>query len=296
MPKRERSVVAKIMRILQRANFLAEPAVPELSFRPDFMADIENQLTFFEIASIMEKENADWKTLRLIEYLFEAKLFFGNKSSFHLILLNPEKWKPYCLELLESLFDRITYRSDIEKLGDLYTLPKSANFGLWDLEREFERSRPFIYDEKSLDKFKYRDIGGAELENEIFQKLFHFKQSVKRQHSVRNLKNYYLKRDLNLRFYFDFYVNRKIIEVKSFRRLGNITLQDLLIKSRLIRYEKRGNLIERAHAELKGMILLVNGDISGPAYDRLRFLRMLTSAGWDVYPADINSQRLGELI
>jgi hypothetical protein len=260
------------------------------------MANMEDHLTFFEIVSAREKENVDWKTLRLIEHLFEVKLFFGNKSSFHLLVLDPRKWKPYCLELLESFFDKITYGFEVERFSDLYTLPKEANFRLWDLERDFERSRPFLYDERILDKFKYRRVDGTELENEIFQKLFHFNQLVKRQHSVRNLKNYYLKRDIDLRFYFDFYVNRKIIEVKSFRRLGNITLQDLLVKSRLIRYEKRDDMVERAYPDLRGMILLVNGDISGPKYDKFRFLRMLTSAGWDVYPADINLQKLGGLI
>jgi hypothetical protein len=296
MPERELSVVPKIKQILQHTDFLAEPAVPELSFRPDFMASIENQLTFFEISSLGEKENVDWRTLRLIEYLFEVKLFFGNKSCFHLILLNPEKWKPYCLELLESFFDKITYGSNVARIGDLYTRPKTANFRLWDLEREFERSRPAVSDEESLNNFRYRDMMETELRNEIFRKLIHFNPSISQHHSVRNLKNYYLKREMNLRFYFDFYVNRKIVEVVSFKKLRNVTLQNLLIKSRLIRYQKIDDQINRIQAELDRMLLLVNGDISGPEYDRLRFLRMLTAAGWDVYPADIKLQRLGELV
>jgi len=273
-----------------------EPAVPELSFRPDFMANMENHLTFFEIASIKAKEDSDWKTLRLIEHLFETKLFFGNKSSFHVLLLNRREWKPYCLELLESFFDRITYGFEVERFRDLYAVPKEVNFRLWNLERDFQRSRPFFDDERFLGKFQYRCINGKELENEVFQKLLRLGLHVRRQHSVRNLKNYYLKRDIDLRFYFDFYVNGKIIEVKSFRALKNITLQDLLVKSRLIRYEKRDGTVERIHPELRGMILLVNGDIMGPNYDKFRYLRMLTSAGWDVYPADINLKKLGELI
>lgn len=296
MSEPESNVVARIGHILQHTNFLSEPAVPELSFRPDFMANMENNLTFFEIVSVKEDENVDWRTLRLIEHLFEVKLFFGNKSSFHLLALSREEWKPYCRELLESLFDRVTYGSDIQTFENLHTLPKQANFRLWDLEREFVRSRRFVFEAGSLYKFKYREVDAAELLNEISQKLLHFNKSVKRRHSVRNLKNYYLKRDLDLRFHFDFYVDRKIIEVKSFRRLRNAALQDLLIKSRLIRYEKRNDQIELAYPELERMILLVNGDISGPEYDKMRFLRMLTAAGWDVYPADISLRQLGRLI
>ncbi len=90
---------------------------------------------------------------------------------------------------------------------------------------------------------------------------------------------------MNLRLAFDFYVNEKIIEISSFRKFNITILQNLMIQSRLIRYKKIDNRIEQVPPN--DMILFINGSISGPKYDQMRYLRMLTNAGWDVYPATI---------
>jgi len=93
---------------------------------------------------------------------------------------------------------------------------------------------------------------------------------------------------MNLRFVFELFVDdqRAIVEIKTFKRIGNLLIQNLLIKSRFIRYRKINDEIRRIEPFLK-MILLVNGSIKGPRYDPIRYLRMLTAAGWDVYPANI---------
>ena len=285
----EQASIEKIKHVLGRTSFLAEPAVPELSFRPDIMANMENQLTFFEIASLARKEDVDWKTLRLIEYLFETKLFFGNRSSFHLIVLDPEGWKQYCLELFAGLFDKMTLGPNFETYDALYTLPKEENFRLWDLEREFENSRQKKIEEESLNEYVYRDISQVDLENEFFHKMSQwYRPEIERNCPVTNLKNYYITRDLNLRFYFNFLVRENIIDITSFKRINNTILQNLLIKARLIRYQKVNGKVVRAQLHgIKKMVLLVNGSIDGPEYDRLRYLRMLNAAGWDVYPFDV---------
>jgi len=281
------NVKSKAKKILKDINHLVEPAVPELSFKPDFMVNIENRLIFVEVVSLRHGENVDWRTLRLIEHIFEAKLFFGNTSGFNLIIPDKDEWKPYCIELLENFFDKVTYGPFLESARDLYTSPKTSNFRLWDLEREFERSRYRKFDDAYLRQFEYQDIPCIQLEEELRIKLSDLNLPAEAKYPVRNLKNYYLKRDMNLRFYFDFFVNNKIVEIKSFRKINSTALQNLLIKSRLIRYQKIGDEINQVPSYR--MILFVNGDINGPEYDRLRYLRMLTHAGWDVYPISLLS-------
>ena len=92
----------KLKEILGNIQYIENPAVPELAFKPDFLINLQNQLIFSEITSISFSENVDWKTLRLIEHLFEVKIFYGNNSSFNLIILNKDRWKPYCIELLRQ--------------------------------------------------------------------------------------------------------------------------------------------------------------------------------------------------
>ena len=286
-------VRARITQILRHIPHIENPAVPELSFRPDFMINLENQLIFVEIAAVVREENVDWKTLRLIEHLFEVKLFYGNKSNFNLILLNKNNWKQYCIELLGNFYDKVTFEPVLKNTREIYTIPKESNYELWDLEREFERSRYREFTETYLRTFEYRDIKENDIENEFYSRLSRRGFHLERDYPVRNLKNYYLGRAMDLKFYFDFFIDGKIVEIKSFKRINDVVLQNLLIKARLIRYKKADNRIRRAPIPLSNMILLVNGDLSGPQYDRFRYLRMLTNAGWDVHPSsDVFSDRI----
>jgi hypothetical protein len=284
---------AKVSQILQHVSHMENPAVPELSFTPDFMVNFENQLIFLEIASMPREADADWKTLRLIEHLFEVKLFYGNKSNFNLIIMNKDGWKPYCIELIENFCDKVIYQGDLQSTREIYTTPKVSNFELWDLEREFERSRYRKFDDAFLGKFEYRDARESTIEYEFYNRMLKRGLFLERDYSVTNLKNYYLGRAMDLRFYFDFVVNHKIVEIKSFRKITATVLQNLLIKSRFIRYQKEDDRIRRAQMLISRMILFVNGDLSGPRHDRFRYLRMLTNAGWDVYPyADFLNDRI----
>jgi len=275
----------KVSQIVQHVPHMENPAVPELSFRPDFMINFERQLIFVEIASVVQ-EDVDWETLRLIEHLFEVKLFYGNKANFNLLVLNKDRWKPYCIELLENFCDKVTYQDELKDTREIYTTPKASNFKLWDLEREFERSRYRKFDEAYLKRFEYRDIRERTIQNEFLERMLSRGLYLQKDYPVRNLKNYYLGRAMDLKFYFDFFFKENIVEIKSFRKMRDIVLQNLLIKSRLIRYQKVDGNIERAQIPISNLILIVNGNISGPQYDRLRYLRMLTNAGWDVYPVN----------
>jgi hypothetical protein len=289
MPKNQGSrikAVLEIQRVLKNSDHIQDASISELSFKPHFMIDMDKRLVLVEIAYVTGNENVDWKTLRLIEHVFEAKLFLGNETSFSLILLDSELWKPYCLELLKNFFDKTIFRSSIENLSDVFARPKANNFELWNLEREFQRSRIRRLRESNLAQFEYRPASGYELEEILNDRLKESNLFPTRDYAVRNLKNYYLRRDLDLKFYFDFFVNERIVEIKSFKKMNILLLQDLLIKSRLIRYRKIDDRIESTRPLYK-MILLINGDIVGPQYDRMRYLRMLTGAGWDVYPASI---------
>lgn len=137
----ERAVATRIGQFLTGLPHISEPTVPDLTFRPDFMINLENRLILIEIASLRKAENVDWTTLRLIEHLFEAKMFLGNSSVFSLILLDRRKWKPYCTELLENFFDGIFSPSSVSGASDFYIKPKVQNNKLWDLERKFEYLR-----------------------------------------------------------------------------------------------------------------------------------------------------------
>lgn len=289
-------IAHRIREMFPNETRLEKASVPEFSFKPDFMLNFENLLTFIEIVSLKGKrENADWKTLQLIEYIFEAKLFFGNDSVFLLIILDRDMWKPYCLELLEEFFDKVLYGFDYENERNLYTRPKEFNYRLWDLEREFTKSRYKQLKKVDLGQFVFRSISGIDLEQMVYNNLLRLNLEPIKRYGVRNLKNYYLTRDMNLKFYFDFFVNNKIVEVKSFRKMNTTSLQGLLIKSRLIRYQKINNVIRQLPAS--EMILIINGDVSGPKYDKMRYLRMLTTAGWDVYSTEIlaNQRKMREV-
>jgi hypothetical protein len=289
----ERAVATRIGQFLRNLPHISEPTVPDLTFRPDFMINLENRLILIEIASLRKAENVDWTTLRLIEHLFEVKMFLGNSSVFNLILLDRRTWKPYCAELLENFFDGTFSPSSVSGASDFYIEPKVQNNRLWDLEREFEKSRYgtcyHLFNESYLGSFRYQEIEERELAAQLNEKLMQLGLRISRNHPVRNLKNYYLKRDMDLRFFFDFLVGDRIIEIRKFRRISRRVLQDLLIKSRLIRYQKVDNEIRQRI--LYKMVLIVNGDIKGPAYDPMRYLRMLTLAGWDVYPTAFLSDR-----
>ncbi len=283
-------IILKLKELFSDEIRLERASISEFSFIPDFMINFENLLTFIEITSLQEKtrmENVDWKTLRLIEHLFEAKLFFGNDSVFLLFILDSSLWKPYCLELLEGLFDKVLY--DFNTDSRLYTKPKESNFKLWNLEREFNNSRYKLLEKINLNEFFYRPMSNLEFEKIVFEKLHGLNFELHRNYGVRNLKNYYLKQDMNLKFYFDFYINDKIVEVKSFKKMNTRSIQNLLIKSRLIRYQKRNGTIKQVPTN--EMILIINGDVSGPEYDKMRYLRMLTTAGWNVHSAKILSNK-----
>jgi len=274
----------KLKTILRNIRYIEKPAVPELLFKPDFMISLENQLIFSEIASVTSNENVDWKTLRLIEHLFEIKLFYGNKSAFNLFILNKDRWKPYCIELLEHLFDKVTYSDELKSSSEIFTKPKTIHFKLWDLEREFEKIRYLPFTDNDLNKFQYQHIKEETIERTLSNLLIQRYGYLQENYPVRNLKNQYLGEARDLKFRFDFFSDNKIVEIKSFKKISDIILQNLLIKSRLIRYTKERGVIVRAPPDAYQMILIINGNLSGPPYDRFRYLRMLTNAGWDVYP------------
>lgn len=281
----EARTASKIRKILRTVTYMEEPVVSELLFRPDFMVNMEKQLVLVEVIIPRSNQNVDWLTLRLMEYLFETKMFLGNKSVFVLVTSRSDFWKPYCLEILENFFDRLVFTSDIKTISDIYAPPKPANFRLWDLERDFKASRYKDFSEADLRQFQYQDISSIELKNQVNQTLANLNLFFNTNYGVPNLKNYYLKRNMNLKFYFDFFVDGKIVEIKSFKRINIVSIQDLLIKARLIRYRKINDVMKQI--ETNKMVLLINGNISGPDYDQFRYLRMLTTAGWDVYPFSI---------
>lgn len=284
--KKMERTIGRIRRLLKDSNHIEKPSLPELSFKPDLMIDLDKKLIFVEIAYLRKNENVDWKTLRLIEYLFEIKLFFGNHSLFGLIILDQNLWKDYCLELLEGFFDKVASESDIVSVSSVYATPKESNFKLWNLERDYQRLRSKKLVELNLEQFHYQPISARELEEDSYDRLCGLGFHPSRNFPIRNLKNYYLTEDMNLRFYFDFFFNNKIVEIKSFRKINSYQIQNLLIKARLIRYWKANGKIKQVDPIHK-MILLANGNMSGPEYDQMRYLRMLTATGWDVYPADI---------
>lgn len=271
-----------IKNIFRNYDYIENAPIPKLSFKPDFMLNIDGQLVFFRIVYLRKSDNVDWVTLRIIEEIFEIKLYFGNNAAFGLIILDEENWKSYCIELLENFCDRVIFGFQIRDFERIYTRSKSSNFDLWNLEREFRNTRYKKFDKDYLAQFYYVDISEKELEHDFARAISKFDLRYEKEYPIRNLKNYYIKRNLNLKFYFDYYVNDKIIEIKSFKKIKTTSLQNLMIKSRLIRYKKINN--EIIHEKGNDMLLFINGNIKGPIYDELRYIRMLNESGWDVYP------------
>lgn len=276
--------ISIIRNVLKNQPLVTNPVVPELSFKPHFMVRFDNQLVFIEIAS-PKTENIDWKTLRLIEHLFEIKMFCGERTAFNLVLINRKGWKGYCLQLLERFFDKVIDVELITEANVLFSRPNDNNYPLWYQERKFER---YCYKEFTLDylnRFTYNENPKSAICTEIYNFLRDRDPDARVNYSVRNFKNYYLDHGYNLKFYFDFFSKGDLLEVASFKSINEEILQNLMIKSRLIRYSKQGNeIILSTPRDVRRLILVINGNISGPVYDKFRYLRMLTNAGWYVLP------------
>jgi len=279
-------IIHKIKELCPEATFLPNPTFPEFTFIPDLAIKKGDKLIIIEIVELKPNENIDWRTLRLLEYLFEVKLTLGNNAIFNLIIKNNTLLKTYCTELLENLFDKVYYFEELDELRDLNLLAKTQLNELWNFERQYVRTQYHNKSNLDLKKYKFVELNNLEVEEKIQTILGRANLELTKNVPVRNLKNDFITGEKNLRFYFDFQVNHNLIEYKAFKRISNIDIQNLLIQARLVRYTKDGGVLHLVHSAKK-MILLINGKIGGPSYDPKRFIRMLVGAGWQIYPIDI---------
>jgi hypothetical protein len=213
----------------------------------------------------------------------------GNKIAFNLIINNKDLLKLYCKELLENLFDSVYYFNQIDDLSEFNTNAKNEHFSLWDLEREFNRTQYRQLQSINLGNYNLAQISHQQIEDKIIAKLNSNHITYNQNVPIRNLKNEYISEGLDLKFIFDFEIENSLVEIKIFERISNVDIQNLLIKARLVRYEKETGFL-RIRERLKKMILIVNGKIDGPSYDKNRFIKMLYGAGWHVYPVSILDQ------
>ncbi len=282
------AIIKKIQSLLGTDKYLANPLFPDFSFQPDLIVNRDGNLTVIQVDYLRPNDNVDWKTLQLIEQVFEVKLFLGNKATISLILPDASLWKNYCIELLTTFFDNVSFDPQALKTADLAPSSKTEHFQLWDRERKFQNFRSQSLKDLNILKFTFN----SELnEKEIFQHVIFRFNDLNVQYSpkpsVLNLKNYYISEKLNLQFSFDFLIYPStIIEIKALKRLSKEVIQNLLVKARLIRYKLVEGKIVPNQPNYR-MILILNGLISGPVYDQMRILRLLMLAGWDLYPASV---------
>jgi hypothetical protein len=279
-------VIDKIKGLFSNTKVLTKPTFPEFTFIPDMAIKKDDRLIIVEIVDIKLHEDIDATTLRLLEFLFEAKLTLGNRTVFNLFINNKDLLKPYCVELLENLFDKVYYYNPLESITEINIIAKNRHFELWDLEREYVRSR---YDTiLNIDPSKYTlaELNHRDIEEKIRTVLQPTNLEITTNAPIRNLKNDYITGEQNLRFYFDYKIDNALIELKTFKRISNTEIQNLLIKARLARYSKEGGFLHLIPTRRK-MILIINGKIDGPSYDKSRFIKMLIGAGWQLHPVSI---------
>jgi hypothetical protein len=279
-------IIQKIKELYHEAMFLQNPTFPEFTFIPDLAIKKEDKLIIVEIVELKLHENVDWRTLRLLEFLFEVKLTLGNNTIFNLIINNKALLQPYCIELLENLFDKVYYFEEFDELNVFNLLVKTQHNELWDLERQYVRTQYHNISDIDLKKYVLDENNNFEIEDKIQTILRQANLEVKRNVPMRNLKNDFITGEKNLRFVFDFRAHNKLIEYKSFKRISNTDIQNLLIQARLVRYTKEGGFLHLVNTTKK-LVLLINGKIDGPSYDPNRFIKMLIGAGWQIYPISI---------
>jgi len=267
---------------LEGFNYLKEPALSEVVEKPHYMINYDGIMYFIIYAELNEYDNVDWKTLRIIEMIFEIKIYYGNNSIITTVLKTNDRWKDYCVELLRNFSDNFYYDYLINRnISDVRS--KQSNFELWDLERRYINKRRKKLRKLNLEDFTYQDISGHDMSNIFENMMNYYRMDYYSNFSVRNLKNHYLSQDRNLKFYFDYcYNENNLIELKSYKKFRISYLQNLLIKSRLIRYKKFNNRI--VANEDFNLFLFINSDLKGPLYDQERYARMLIESGWNLFP------------
>ena len=267
--------------LLEEYNYLKEPALPGVVEKPKYMINYDGIMYFIIYADLNEHENVDWKTLRIIEMIFELKIYYGNNSIITTILKTNNLWKNYCIELLRNFSDNFYYDTLVNRnITDVGI--KQNNFRLWDLEREYINKRRKKLKKLNLNDFIYHDITDNEISDLFINNMNSRHLNYTSQYGVRNLKNHYLNQDRNLRFNFDYRYKNTLIDIKSYKKFRVTYLLNLLIKSRLIRYQKINDQI--VSNEDYNLLLFINSDIKGPIYDQERYARMLIESGWNLFP------------
>ena len=283
-----------ISEILFGHDYLMEARVPEALFRPDYVINYNGSTIFLEIEKIHPRENVDWKTLQIIEKIFEIKLFFGPRAVFKILVDRNDPWKLYCIQLLQNFSDGLLFIDVLNSDSLLSISLNEDNIRLWNLEKKYQTKRSIQGSVYKFEDFSYVDINEKYISNKLINIFRSNNFYIEQNYPVKNLKNEYINRDfnLNLRFYFDFLINDiNIVDVVTIKRISIKKLQDMAIKSRLIRYTKDGDMLYTKSRNYN-MNLIINGKLTGPEYDKNRYVRMLHNSGWNLIPLHVvNSSR-----
>ncbi|MBU0778058.1 hypothetical protein KKF82_07350 [Patescibacteria group bacterium] len=290
---------AMISEILSGHEYIEEVRAPEALFRPDYVINHNGSTIFLEIEKINPRENVDWKTLQIIEKLFETKLFYGSKVIFKILIYRNDPWKSYCIQLLQNFSDGLIYLDDLNSDLLLRTSLNENNIRLWDLEKEYQTNRSIQGSAYTFEDFSYVDVNEKNGHNQLMSIFRDFNFLIESNYSVKNLKNAYIDRDfhLNLSFYFDFLINDvNIFDFITIKRISIKKLQDMAIRSRLIRYIKDGDMLYSRARPYK-MYLIINGKLIGPEYDKNRYVRILHNSGWNLIPfSEVHNYNFLEVI
>jgi hypothetical protein len=106
---------------------------------------------------------------------------------------------------------------------------------------------------------------------------------------IRNVKGEIADLRMQYSFEFDYGIEGRsdvAIEVLRSGRYGSRDkIRYLMVKARLLRYEISDGRLHPNNQRAR-LILIVNGNIAGPEYDPFRYVRSLTSVGWELVSAD----------
>jgi len=277
-----RVVKAQIRKDLENKEYIESPILPSLTFKPDFLIDHNGKLVFVRVYNFRYYVNMHWKILIIMEEIFEIKLGYGYDAIYKLFILNINKWPDYTRDLLNGFSDSVLYEY---KKGDVFEDIKlnSENINLWRVEKKYSDRRYYKRDDENfIENLLYDDITVEEAKSHFNIRLNSSNIPYDREFYLYNIKNYFIPEQNYLYFVFDYKINNTLVDFVNIERTTLKSIQNLLIKARLSRYRISDNKIY-LNRNIK-LILFLEGNISGPSYDRYRYIKLLYKAGWTIIP------------
>jgi hypothetical protein len=273
------------------------PAFPDLFHQPDLVIVPDSGRLIAVFAYLIDSSNRRL-SYEAVEDVFEAKLVIGASTVVACLMLNGVEIQRGKRELLYSalnlmydVFGRFDARAPQQITQDFLPMlrngvPNTNSAPIWAAERKIvsiqlkrfsEEEYEIVCDPERTPAFRgpaaqvhildlLRDLfaGDAEI-NAVVGPPYSLAETLPGRNITR----------------FDFAIGRTPVEFVTFElRSVMRRVHRLMAKARLLRYP---HLPERFEPlRFVNPLLIVNGNIAGPLWDRFRYARALVSAGWEI--------------